>query len=168
MVEDKKESKINFEELILRQLEVSIEMKERLQSKAASYITADALILGALLTFLSILLNGQCDKLGTSFYVCSIVVFCFGIIEFVICSSMLLPNSIYYFTASKLMGLHKMKNKFSVEELERMILKENQKYIDKNERINLKLGVMYVAGSIVLILLIAGFSVLGIMFFVSI
>ena len=127
------DSKINLEELILTQLDRSLEMKNRLETKAIGYITAIALILTILENFIEAVYELKLHLLlkwgFLSFY---ILVFLLGLVLLFLCTKMLLPKKISYFDANKLLDFYNKLSEKKEINSDEVILSENKKYIAIN------------------------------------
>lgn len=92
------ENKINLEEFMLRQLDLSLNMKSSMETKAVGYLTVDTLILGILFSFLTeIYSKNICalfKKTCLEFFGVSFVI---GLFVLVLCAIILFPKRIEYF-----------------------------------------------------------------------
>ena len=124
------ENKINLEELMLRQYNEALASKDRLESKIAAYLAANALILGVLVTFISILYG--CKEINEihSFLLLNMVSFTIGLLNLLISIFILLPRRQWSFSSEKLLRIYFSDNNFDSE-----LLMQNEKIIFKNKRV---------------------------------
>ena len=159
------ESKINLEELILRQYEVSLSVKERLEAKAGIYLAIVTLVLTVLLEFLSFLFNDQFTiTMETRQKVSKLIlsVFIVGLVELVICASMIFPRLVWYFSIERLMNLYHHKDFISGKRIDQMLLNSTKGFVIDHEGQIDYLRKTYAISSIVLILLMIGVIVISI------
>ncbi|MBR1404248.1 MAG: hypothetical protein IJ558_08705 [Treponema sp.] len=128
MENEKKEGGINLEEFMLRQLDLSLEMKSRLETKATGYLAVVALILGLVFQIItSDVSSTEC----LLFFFCKATV-AVGTIIVIICAVMLFPRRIGYFSSKWLSDIYADKNSQKKSAREKRILTENQRHIDTN------------------------------------
>lgn len=152
---------IDFEEFMLHQLDVTLDMKDRLESKTVGYLTSVAFILSVLATLISMVtMNSASEDLKFYFFKFSKFLFMVGILELFICSLILLPKAVSHFDSKdlqKLMGIE--------SDLKRDLLGLNWDFIIKNEKTLTIIRSLYTASSIGLVLLLIGFAVEILFFF---
>lgn len=163
------ENKISLEELILKQLDWSLEMKSRLEAKAVGYLAFITLILTILSDFLKdVYPSNICSLFKWTCIGFFIATFIVGLILLVLCAKMLLPKNIEYFSCKKLMDLHYETKNSDNSDNDDYILSENEKFIEKNEKTIARLDSYNKSIAFGLIYMIIGFIISSILFFVFI
>lgn len=128
------ENKINLQELMLRQIDLSLTMKSSVETKAVGYLTVVSLILGILIDFVietyQIVMHPVFKFIMLGFYCSSFIA---GIIVLCCCSIILYPRNIAHLDADDLLNLHNlMKSKecdadeFLIEEAEEILQINNE------------------------------------------
>lgn len=159
---ERKGNGVDLEELLLRQHDETLNSKDRIEAKLASYLTADSLILATLATFISIF-KSQCKTDDSFFMISSSVVFAIGVVNLLIIAVSLFPRRLWSFDCEKLLRLHFV----GLDESER-ILRENDKFVYKNKKVVAFVRKGYVIVSVGLLIQIVAFSFVSIVFFVII
>ena len=160
---------INLEELILRQLDCSLEMKSRFESKAIGYLAFITLTLTILTNFLiEVYKSNVCNVFRWTCMIFFIVTFCIGLVLLVLCTKMLLPKPISCFNGKKLLDFYVKRKTVNDADIDVPLLAENQKFIETNEK-TIKMLDSY-NGKIAagLVYVITGFIVSSILFFIFI
>lgn len=158
-METEKGNKINLEEFMLHQLDWSLEMKARLESKATGYLAVTTLSLS--LVF-QMMMNSKVMEVSAFIYLCKATVIV-GLLIVILCAAMLFPKRISYFRAKWLLEIYN--NKIPADEIENRILKKNQKYIEQNGKTVVFLSVCSKLSSLILIVELALFIADCIYFF---
>ncbi|MBR5965942.1 MAG: hypothetical protein IK015_07510 [Treponema sp.] len=147
-------NKVNVEELLLRQYDETLNSKDRLEAKLASYLTADSLILATLATFISIS-KSQCNLNSDCFIISSAAVFAIGLLNLLIIAVSLIPRTLWSFNHEKLLRLH-----FAGADESDRILKENDRFVYKNKNVVafVRKGYAIVSAGVLLQILCFAFS----------
>lgn len=157
------ENKINLEEFLLHQYDETLIIKDRLESKITSYLAVNALMLTVLVTFIAVVESDICKK---NFLIIDMVVFCIGIINFVISLIVLFPRRLWQYGSERLLRFHF--DEFA--DLEKTnysdsLLLQNEKMIYENKKIVNFVRIGYVIVSIGLFIQILGFAFESVLFF---
>lgn len=161
------ENKINLEEFMLRQLDITLNMKNRVESKIMAFLPIVSLILTAMLTFISISYAGAFMPLFKRYFVLIVIVFCLGLIEMIFCSIPLIPGKVWYFYIEDLMEAYKSKNLDNESDIVQDILEHNENIINKNEKKLDRLRTAYLVCAVGMFVFILSFVLLSFVFFIS-
>ena len=159
-------NRIKIEDLMLRELDRSLEMKSGFETKAVGYLTVLALTISSLLEFKikgsleSFLLLSNWDKINFIFYICT---FLFGLFVLVICSLMLYPRKILFFDSDKLKQLYDLQQQ-NDGEFDKAILIKTTEFIQVNNKAVDRLKELNQLASLGLIITISSFIVCAIFF----
>lgn len=155
--------RINLEEFMLKQLDVTLGMKSRIEAKLATYLAVVSLMLGAILTFISISFSSGFAGDFQKYFAVIAIVFCVGLAEMIICLIPLIPGQVWYFYINELMDAYKSNEIVSDEE----ILEHNQKLIKYNEGKLERTRFCYLLSYIGLSIFTIGFISISVLFFIS-
>ncbi|MBR6198923.1 MAG: hypothetical protein IKQ61_01520 [Spirochaetales bacterium] len=160
-----KENKINLEELIVKQLDWLLELKNRDETKSIGYLTAITLMMTILAQFSSEIykmniISTTYRKLILLFYG---IVFCFGVVILLLCAIQLLRKNIHYFNVEKLINLRKNENEYDDN-----IINAVSTFIKTNKSTHDVLNNFNKIISVCVIILVGLFSLSGFIYFVTI
>lgn len=151
------EEKINFKEFLLKQYDDMLGSKDRLESKIASYLTTEALILATAVSYIAIL--KEVKYLKNFLFLDGIVVF-IGLFNLLVCIITLMPKLFSAFDSTNLY-LSYIDKKLIEDEL----LSTNEAIIYKNKKVINSMRIGYIVVSIGLICQIIAFIFVSIIFF---
>ncbi|MGN0729979.1 hypothetical protein [Treponema sp.] len=151
------EEKINFKEFLLKQYDDMLGSKDRLESKIASYLTTEALILATAVSYIAILKEAKCLK--NFLFLDGIVVF-IGLFNLLVCIITLMPKLFSAFDSTSLYLSY-----IDKEEIDDKLLSINEAIIYKNKKVINSMRIGYIVVSIGLICQIIAFIFVSIVFF---
>ncbi|MGN0731357.1 MAG: hypothetical protein ACI4MA_05530 [Treponema sp.] len=151
------EEKINFKEFLLKQYDDMLGSKDRLESKIASYLTTEALILATAVSYIAIL--KEVKYLKNFLFLDGIVVF-IGLFNLLVCIITLMPKLFSAFDSTSLYLSY-----IDKEAIEDKLLSTNEAIIYKNKKVINSMRIGYIVVSIGLICQIIAFIFVSIIFF---
>lgn len=157
MRKNKLEEKINIKEFLLKQYDDMLGSKDRLESKIASYLTTEALILATAVSYIAIL--KEVKYLKNFLFLDGIVVF-IGLFNLLVCIITLMPKVFSAFDSTSLYLSY-----IDKEEIEDKLLSTNEAIIYKNKKVINSMRIGYIIVSIGLICQIITFIFVSIIFF---
>lgn len=157
MRKNKLEEKINIKEFLLKQYDDMLGSKDRLESKIASYLTTEALILATAVSYIAIL--KEVKYLKNFLFLDGIVVF-IGLFNLLVCIITLMPKVFSAFDSTSLYLSY-----IDKEEIEDKLLSTNEAIIYKNKKVINSMRIGYIIVSIGLICQIITFISVSIIFF---
>lgn len=153
----KLEEKINIKEFLLKQYDDMLGSKDRFESKIASYLTTEALILAIAVSYIAIL--KEVKYLKNFLFLDGIVVF-IGLFNLLVCIITLMPKLLSAFDSTSLYLSY-----IDKEEIEDELLSTNEAIIYKNKKVINFIRIGYIIVSIGLIFQIVTFIFVSIIFF---
>lgn len=161
------ENKINLEEFMLKQLDVTLNMKDRIETKITAFLPIVSLIMTAILAFISIGYAGNFMHLLRKHLVFVIIAFFLGLFEMVLCTIPLFAGKVWYFYIEDLMNVYRNRKNNNESSIEQDILEHNEIIINKNERNLDRFRKAYFVCSVGMLVFIISFIILAVVFFVS-
>lgn len=156
-MKNKLEEKINIKEFLLKQYDDMLVSKDRFESKIASYLTTEALILATAVSYIAIL--KEVKYLKNFLFLDGIVVF-IGLFNLLVCIITLMPKLLSAFDSTSLYLSY-----IDKEEIEDKLLSTNEAIIYKNKKVINFIRIGYIIVSIGLICQIITFIFVSIIFF---
>lgn len=156
-MKNKLEEKINIKEFLLKQYDDMLVSKDRFESKIASYLTTEALILATAVSYIAIL--KEVKYLKNFLFLDGIVVF-IGLFNLLVCIITLMPKLLSAFDSTSLYLSY-----IDKEEIEDKLLSTNEAIIYKNKKVINFIRIGYIIVSIGLIFQIVTFIFVSIIFF---
>ena len=162
------ENNINILDLLIQELNRTESLKSSIEAKAIGYMTPVTLILGILATFLTEVWDKKdiCQVAWNGLFWGSIALFVLGVVLFVLFARVLMPSEMKYFDAAELIRLYTKKSP-DIEKTAKIINDAANAVYTNSEKME-KLSKFNKRISIGLFVLIGGFIIASILFFIII
>lgn len=134
------QGKINLEEMIVKEVDRSIEMKGKIESKAASYMVGVTLMLGILLEYIAAMKTQTlCPQFEILCKLCFVASFAIGAVLLLLFAYTLLPRPSKYFDADWLIKLQADGTKTSADN-DKKIIEKCKNFVSVNDSTMYKLA----------------------------
>lgn len=162
------ENNINLKELFLRQLDLSLNMKSAVETKATGYLMVDTLIIGILLDFIKEMYQKDiCPLFKNTCISYFALLFIIGLIVLVLCAVILFPKSIAHLNYEEILQLCKLKKDAEIES-DAFLIEEMEGVMRTNTETVQKLDKLNKFSSIGMMILVIGFVLSCLLFFIFI